>query len=38
MLNTGKHYNDLNVWLEARKLSKDIILLRLNFQRKNSLV
>ena len=24
MLNSGKRYNDLNVWLEARKLSKDI--------------
>lgn len=24
MLNSGKRYNDLNVWLEARRLSKDI--------------
>lgn len=24
MLNSGKRYNDLNVWLEARRLSKEI--------------
>jgi four helix bundle protein len=24
MLNSGKRYNDLNAWLEARRLSKDI--------------
>lgn len=24
MLNSGKRYNDLNVWLEARRFSKDI--------------
>lgn len=24
MLNSGKRYDDLNVWLEARRLSKDI--------------
>jgi four helix bundle protein len=24
MLNSGKRYNDLNVWLEARRLFKDI--------------
>ena len=31
MLNSGKRYNDLNVWLEARKLSKDIYSLTAEF-------
>jgi four helix bundle protein len=31
MLNSGKRYNNLNVWLEARKLSKDIYSLTTEF-------
>ncbi len=33
MLNSGKRYTDLNVWLEARKLSKDIYSVTAEFPR-----
>jgi len=33
MLNSGKRYTDLNVWVEARKLSKDIYSVSAEFPR-----
>lgn len=33
MLNSGKRYTDLNVWLEARRLSKDIYSVTAEFPR-----